>query len=178
MRELNNEERLVWDEFIQAASWEKYISEYIGYRLFNKKWFNIVAIIFATISAATWGFWKSINAEWVPFIMFMLLGISQLLTALSKDVTVDEHTIKSMNKLRSMYISYFDSLESLFLDILRDKYSSDEIKEKYYALRKQILPIQELKDLMDIKPKKRIMKKVEKDLELQLMAKYCIEIDQ
>lgn len=165
-------EYIVWDEFVQAKSWEQYISDYTGNRMDFRKYFNITAIALAIMGGSTWGVWKSINAEWVTPVIFGVLGISQLLSAIQKDIIVTTEGLDSLIRLRSMYIQYSDKLERLYLLIDRQVIAVEEIENKYFDLRKEALPIEELKDSLNIDQLKKIDKKVEQRVSDYLKQRY------
>lgn len=165
-------EYIVWDEFVQAKSWEQYLSDYTGNRMDWRKYFNIITIAFAIAGGATWGVWKTVNAEWVTPVIFGLLGVSQLLSAVQKDIIVSTEGLESLIKLRLMYIQYSDKLEKLYLLIDRGTLSVEEIENKYFDLRKEALPMEELKDSLNISSLKKIDKKVEKRVSDYLTQRY------
>lgn len=165
---------LIWHEMIQAKSWEQYISEYIGKQIDRKKIYSIVAIIFAIAGGSTWGLWKALNIEWMTPVIFAIMGIAQVLSAIQKEVVIDINTLQSLHKLRGMYISYFSKVERLFLTIETNKLSIEEREDLYYSLRETTIPIEMLKDSINIKDFKKINKKITDRVEEYLESTHYL----
>lgn len=168
----DNIDNLIWHEMVQARSWEQYISEYTGRRLDRKKQYSILAIIFAIAGGSTWGLWKVLNVEWVTPLMFGLMGVSQVLSAIQKDIVVDADTLDKLSKLRGMYISYFNNLQKLQLQVEDDRLSKDEKENHFFALREATIPMQSLKDIINIRDIKKLNKKVVKRVEVFLASTH------
>lgn len=167
--------KIVWDELIQAKSWEQYISEYTGHKMDWRKWFNIAAIILSMIGGASWAVWKVFDKEWIDYItpfLFLLTGISQLASAIQGKVVVDENTLESLSRLRAQYIEYYNKLENLYLDVMDKKRSENEMRSDFFQIRESVYPIEELKDSLNIKKIKKVNNKVEKDMTLYLKARW------
>ena len=167
-------EELVWYELIHAKYWEQYISDYTGSKIDRRKFYNIIAISFAIIGGSTWGTWKALDVEWVTPVMFGLMGIAQILSAIQKNVIIDNETIQSLTKLRTSYISYFNKLERLFIKIEDKQLDKIQIEEEYFSLRETVYPIEELKDTLNINKLKIIDKKVEGRVIDYLKSRYDI----
>jgi len=167
-------EELVWHELVHAKYWEQYISDYTGSKIDWRKWYNIIAISLAIVGGSTWGAWKALNVEWITPVMFGLMGVAQILSAIQKNVIIDNDTIQSLTKLRSSYISYFNKLERLFIKIEDKQLSKELIEEEYFKLRETVYPIEELKDTLNINQLKKIDKKVEKRVIAYLKTRYDI----
>lgn len=172
--ELTLIERIVWDEFVQAKSWEQYISDYTGHKMDIRKWLGITIGLLAIAGSAAWGVWKLLTYTWVTPVILLIVGASQLLTSLSTHVIVDSETLKFLAKLRGMYIEYSNKLECLVLKILNKDISQEEIEEQYFSLRETVYPIEELKDSLNIHQLKRLSKKVEDRIELIMKDRYKI----
>jgi len=153
-------EKIIWDEYIQAKSWEQYISEYTGRKMDIRKWFNIITGALVVIGSSTWSFWSLWEKFWITPIIMLIIGISQILASTLPHIIVDSETLKSLSKLRGMYIEYFNKLERLELKILNNNISQEEIEEQYFILRETIYPIEELKDSINIKSIKSLNKKI------------------
>lgn len=154
-------DKLIWREMVQAKSWEQYVSEYIGDRIDRKKLFSIIAISLAIIGGSTWSLWRVLNVEWITPLMFGLMGIAQVLSAIQKEIVITPENLQSLHNLRGMYISYFNQLERLYLSVESGKSSLEKREETFYALRETTLPIESLKDSINIKNIKKINKKIE-----------------
>jgi len=167
-------EELVWYELIHAKYWEQYISDYTGSKMDWRKFYNMIAISFAIIGGSTWGAWKALHVDWVTPVMFGLMGIAQILSAIQKNVIIDNETIQSLTKLRTSYISYFNKLERLFIKIEDNQLDKIQIEEEYFSLRETVYPIEELKDALNISKLKTIDKKVEGRVIDYLKSRYDI----
>lgn len=167
-------EFVVWDEFVQSKSWEQYISDYTGSRMDWRKYYNVAAICLAIIGGSTWGVWKSINAEWVTPLIFGILGLSQLLSAVQKDVVINSEDLQSLMNLRVLYIKYTDKLERLYLHVNRGDISTIEIENQYFEIRKDAPAIEELKDSLNIKSLKKLDKQVYDRVRSFLESRYGI----
>lgn len=167
-------ELVVWDEFAQAKSWEQYLSDYTGSRMDWRKYYNVMSICLAIIGGSTWGIWKSINAEWVTPLIFGILGLSQLLSAVQKDVIINSEDLQSLMNLRVLYIKYTDKLEKLYLQIDRGILSVTDIENQYFEIRKDAPVIEELKDSLNIKSLKKLDEKVSQRVHSFLESRYGI----
>ena len=167
-------EELVWHELLHAKYWEQYISDYTGSKIDWRKWYNIIAISLAIVGGSTWGAWKALDVEWITPVMFGLMGVAQILSAIQKNVIIDNDTIQSLTKLRSSYISYFNKLERLFIKIEDKQLTKEQIEEEYFKLRETVYPIEELKDSLNINQLKKIDKKVENRVIAYLKTRYNI----
>jgi len=167
-------EELVWYELVHAKYWEQYISDYAGSKMDWRKIYNIIAISFAIIGGSTWGAWKALDVDWITPVMFGLMGVAQILSAIQKNVIIDNETIKSLNNLRTSYISYFNKLERLFIKIEDKELKKYEIEEQYFALRETVYSIEELKDNLNISKLKKVDKNVEKKVINYLETRYSI----
>lgn len=170
-------EDLVWYELIHAKYWEQYISDYTGSKIDWRKFYNIIAISFAIIGGSTWGVWKALDVDWVTPVMFGLMGIAQILSAIQKNVIIDNETIQSLVKLRTFYISYFNKLERLFIKIEDKQLNKIQIEEEYFSLRETVYPIEELKDTLNINKLKTIDEQVEKRVIQYLENRYGVSMN-
>ncbi len=168
-------EELVWYELVHAKYWEQYISDYAGSKMDWRKIYNIIAISFAIIGGSTWGTWKVLDVDWITPVMFGLMGVAQILSAIQKNVIIDNDTIKSLNNLRTSYISYFNKLERLFIKIEDKQLEKYEIENQYFTLRETVYSMEELKDTLNISKLKKIDKKAEKKVINYLKIRYNIQ---
>jgi hypothetical protein len=162
MEERSNIEKLIWYEMVHAKYWEQYLSDYSGYKIDYRKWSNIIILLFSTIGASSWAAWKLLpeGNVWVPSIIFAITGVTQLISIFQKNVVADNGTLQSLYKLRTLYISYFNKLEKLFIELDSLKYSEKDLIQKYYELRETVYPIEELKDALNINQMDKIDKKI------------------
>jgi len=170
-------ERIVWDEFVQAKSWEQYISDYTGYKMDWRKWFSIITGALVVIGSSTWSVWNFFEKSWVAPVVLLIVGITQILASSLPQIIVDNETLKSLSRLRGMYIGYSNKLERLLLKILNKNLSQEEIEEQYFALRETVYPIEELKDAMNIRQLKKLSKKIENRIDIMLKARYLTNIE-
>ena len=166
-------ELLLWNELVHAKYWEQYISRYIGRKIDWRKWFNIATIILSVIGASSWKLWDLLNGyEWVTSMVFGLVALLQVLSAIQKEIVIDNDTLQSLVKLRALYIGYFNKLERLFLDNENETFTKQEIEESYFTLRETVYPMEELKDTINIPGIKEIKKKGEREVIKYLKSRY------
>ena len=152
-------EHHIWSEMFHAKFWEQYISEYTGNRIDRRRYYNIAVISFAIIGSATWGIWRALNWELVTPIIFAVIGITQVLSAIQKEMIVDSNKLQSMYELRSKYILYLNKLERLHLKSNKDDISDEELESDYYSLRDTTPSIENLKDSLNFRDIKSVRKK-------------------
>jgi hypothetical protein len=156
-------ENIIWYEMIHAKYWEQYLSDYTGLKITKRKWLNITILMLSTIGASSWSAWKLLpeGTEWLPSVIFGIMGVVQVFNVFQKNITVENTTLESLYRLRSMYISYFNKLERLFIESEAHKYSQNELIEKYYKIRETVYPIEELKDSLNITQIEMLDKNIE-----------------
>ena len=167
--------KLVWDELNQAKSWEQYISEYTGREMDWRNYYNIASIVLSITGSTTWTLWKVLDIDWMNYVtpvLFVLTATSQIISAIQTKVVVDESTLKSLSKLRSMYIEYFNKLEKLYLCVHGNTMNQDDVKKEFFALRETVYPIEELKDSLNIRELKNVSKKVKIHMEKYLKDRW------
>jgi hypothetical protein len=155
-------ERLAWDECVQAKSWEQYISEYTGHKMDHKKYFDIATVVLAVLSSVSWGGWKVFNNNWFDYatlIFILLTAVSQLISAIGNKVVITDDALKSLSRLRTLYIGYYNQFEDLMESIVNKSISQKEIKDRFFQLRESVYPIEELKDSINIKEIKKVSEK-------------------
>lgn len=157
-------ENVIWYEMVHAKYWEQYLSDYTGFKITRRKWLNIIILMLSTIGASSWSAWKLLpeGTEWLPSLIFGIMGIVQVFNVFQKNITVENTTLESLYRLRSMYISYFNKLERLFIELETNKESENELIEKYYKIRETVYPIEELKDSLNITQIEMIDKNIER----------------
>lgn len=173
-------ENIVWHEYIQAKSWEQYISEYIIHKQDWKKYYSIATIIFSLIGSTSWTIWKIFDVEfmdnYITLPMFLASGISQIISAIQTKIVINNDAFKALLKLRNLYIAYYNKLELLNVDIHDNNISQDEIKTRFFTLRESVYPIEEIKDSLNIKDLKKLNKKIVKRMKdfvkIRWEAKY------
>lgn len=168
-------DKIVWDEMVQAKSWEQYISEYTGNKMDWRKYLGISTIILSMIGSTTWALWRVLDVAWIDYItpaLFILTAASQLISALQSRIVIDENTLRSLSKLRAMYIKYFNQLECLYLSAHSNSLSQEEITSRFFEIRESVYPIEELKDSLNIKNLKSVSEIVRKNKESHLKARW------
>lgn len=153
----------VWYEMGHAKFWEQYLAEYTTYKLDYRKWYNIATMVLSVVGATTFPLWKLTpeSETYVPGIIFGLMAIAQVLAVFQKNMVIDNDQLEGIIKLRGMYISYFNQLERLYIKVWEDKLSQEEVEASYYRLREMTLPIESLKDSLNIHPLKKVVEKGE-----------------
>lgn len=168
-------ELLVWHELVHAKYWEQYISQYIGKKIDWRKWFNILTVALSVVGASSWKLWELLNGyEWVTPMIFGIIALAQVFSAIQKEIVIDNDTLQSLFKLRGLYIAYFNKLEHLFINNENESLSKKEIENAYFILRETVYPIEELKDSINIPELKSIKAKGEKETIKYLESRYGI----
>lgn len=168
-------EELVWYEFVHAKYWEQFLSQYSGQKIDWRKQFNILTIVLSVIGASSWKLWELLSGyEWVTPMIFGLVALTQVFAAVQKEIVIDNDTLSSIYRLRSLYISYSNKLEKLFIEILDKKLSREEIEEQYFVLRETVYPIEELKDSLNIKQLKKADEKSIEESNRYLKIRYGV----
>lgn len=168
-------EELVWYEFVHAKYWEQFLSQYSGYKIDWRKWFNIGTIILSVVGASSWKLWELVSVyEWVTPMVFGLVALTQVFGALQKEMVIDNDTLSSIYRLRGLYISYANKLEKLYIEILDKNLTRDEIEQQYFAIRETVYPIEELKDSLNIKQLKKADEKSMEETSRYLKIRYGV----
>lgn len=168
-------ELLVWHELVHAKYWEQYISRYIGRKIDWRKWFSILTVALSVIGASSWKLWELLSGyEWVTPMIFGIVALMQVFSAIQKEIVIDNDTLQSLIKLRALYIAYFNKLERLFLDNDNNSLNKKEVEEAYFILRETVYPMEELKDTINIPELKSIKKDGEKEVTKYLKSRYGI----
>lgn len=168
-------DHILWDEFVQAKSWEQTISDYSSSKLDKKKWFNVITAALVIVGSSTWSFWKIWDADWITPTILLLVGIAQILSSTQKYIIVDNETILSLAKLRAMYINYTNKLERLVVSMLENQISKEDLEQQYFALRETVYPMEELKDSLNIITKKKLDKRVKDRVDHYLKERYLYQ---
>lgn len=171
MKLINN---ILFDELVQAKCWEQYASEYVGRKIDFRKWFNVVSIALALVGGSTWGVWQSLDANWVSPVIFALIGVSQLLSAVQKNIVVSDDTLKDIMRLRTMYLEYFNKLEALYLDMREERITDIEAEKRYFILRESVYRIEELKDSLNIDTIDKLNEEVQARVNDYIYIRYNI----
>lgn len=166
---------IVWNELVHAKYWEQTISKYSSVKKFWRNCVSAIILILSTMGAATYPIWSlSPGSELITFILLVLISIGQLIMSITPFITLDDEALLSLSRLRCMYISYFNKIERLFLDIYECRISKKEAEEKYYKIRECVYPIEKLKDSINIKYLKRVDKHAMKETMKYLERTYDI----
>ena len=166
---------VIFDEFVQAKSWEQYVSDYAGHKRDWVKYFNMIIVIFALIGGSTWSTWDAIGAEWATPLTFAALGASQLLLAVKKYTVVNDADLQNFDKLRRMCVRYADKMERLLIASIEKNSNKNELEKKYFGYREMSYEINSLKDSLNIKPNKRMVRLVECRIKDYCEKRYGIE---
>jgi len=175
MAETEKIETLIWYEMGHAKFWEQYLAGYSTHKLDYRKWYNITTMILSVVGAASFPLWKLIpesRAYYMPGIIFGLMAIAQILAIFQKNTVVDNDQLQDIIKLRGMYITYFNKMERLYVNTSEDRLTTDEAMNTYYQLRETTLPIEALKDSLNIHPKKSVLKKGEKSAQKYIEPRF------
>ena len=167
---------LIFDELWHAKSWEQYISEYAGSKIDIRKRYSLLVLLLSAIGTSTWGVWKAFDntgmASYVPVVLFFLIGIIQVLSAVKTEVVLDERTQSKLHELRTMYINYYNRVERLYVDFRDGTIGIEESKRIFFEIRDTSCPIEELKDSLNIKSLKKLDKRVSDRMKIILKERW------
>ncbi len=156
----------IWYEFTHAKYGEEYLSLYISLQYNLKKAFEIIVLVFSTSGVLGWELWKPI--AWIALI---LLSLIQIFSLISTKILRTDKEIEKISKLRQMYVSYFNELEKLWIDLKDDVIDSNAAKKEFYNLRKSIKePIESLDNEIGIKKWKRLKRKADEETRIYLLT--------
>lgn len=102
---------IIWDELVQAKSWEQYLSDYATYKLNWIKWFNLTTILLSVFGATINPLLTEENT-WITTLTFILAIILQILSNIQKEVVIDMYTLNKMILLRTKYNDYLKLIAS------------------------------------------------------------------
>lgn len=174
MAETSKIERIVWAELVHSAYWEQYLSQYVSHKYDKRNLYNVTLLILSTVGASSFSAWKLIpdGEKWIPTITLGLIAATQLVAICQKNVVIDDDTARKLRELRIKYLSYLNQIERLYLDIRDKGLSAEEIKDKFFAIRETVYPIEELKDSLNIKKLKKPNERGQYEMEIRLSRKY------
>jgi len=172
---------VIWFELLHTQFWELYLCDYSGYSKSIIKYFNFFILAISAFGAALPGVFNYIHVDTnytgiIYFIVFCLMMLTQIMTLMQKEILPNENNYLDMVKLVNMYLDYLNDVENLWIELTTNGISGSEAEQKYYELRKKVQPIEELKCLSMIKPKKKIKHRVEHDAYVRLHRRFGSEI--
>lgn len=113
-------EEKIWYEMVQIKFGEKYLALYISLQYQLKKYFKIATLVFSGSGILGWKLWEPI--AWIALI---LIAIVQILSLIENQIIRSDKEVSDIQKLRELYLKYFNKLEKLWVD-----FNSSEINDK------------------------------------------------
>lgn len=177
-----NMKKLVWSELCHSTYWEQYLSQYCNHKQNINSKYSITIIICSSFGLTFSCVWKIAGQDkkitmWVSVVVFILILASEIISICKKFVTIDTETERKIRELRIKYLDYLNLIEKLWIDIISTNITGDIIEERYFELRKKCLPIEDLKDSLNIKKLKNPNKRGMKEAHTRLSRKFGAEIN-
>lgn len=149
---------IVWTELVHTTFWEQYLSQYCSYKKDLNMRANTIVIISSSIGGTISAIWKIVfdgeAVMWVSITVFATMLFSQLAALYQRNIYMSREKEEKIRKLRVMYLNYRNEVELLWIDIQSFNIDEQEARKRYYELRKEVAPIESLKDELNIKEKK------------------------
>jgi hypothetical protein len=162
----------IWYEMAHARYWEQYTSQYIGYKLSVRKFFNVIMILVAIVGGCLGFYYPQ-----APLYACGVVALLQLIINIKDNVVVDNETISKYSDLRDYYIEYFNRLEKLWLEYYTEYIDEVKAREEYLRLRETVYPIERLKDALNISKLKYPDKHAEKQVNSYLKKRYNLKFN-
>lgn len=156
----------IYADFYIAKYGDEYLCLYIAFQKKIRKWYKIITIIFSGSGIGSAFAGQNILSA----IIFVLIGIVQVLSSLEVYIIHSEKQIESLHKLRMMYFDRCNDLERLFKSY--EKIGKDEAEERFFELRKEFRKIEELDLEVNVKSIKKIRADAQKTLDIYINTYY------
>lgn len=133
---------LIWNEMCYAKKNDEYITIYISFQKSLKKFFEMITLILTSSGFIAWLSTKNTNSIIVG-ISIGLAAFVQLLQLLQDKVIVSDEYINDVIALRKRWISHFDKLEKLWLDLEHEKVDDIAASDIFLELKIEKMSIEE-----------------------------------
>ena len=166
--------QLIWFELVYAAYWEQYISGYISHKYDHSKTYACILLVLSTVGASSFKLWELVpqGTQWMPVALFSVMAIVQLLSVLQRNVTLGAETENKLRELREQYLSYFFTLQRLYLELVSGAISEEEARERFFVALKARLGIERLKDSLHIKKLRKPHARGQREMETRLARMF------
>jgi hypothetical protein len=174
MNETKRMRSIVWAELAHACYWEQYISRYLGHRYDFNKLYSILTIVLSSLGAFFIALSKSEYewAVWAGIGCVVTVPVVQIVNSSQKHVMMDVDTASSLLRLRGLYLVYYDELARLFLDIDDLSLSEEQIKDRYFSIRRSAVDIERLKDSLNISRLNKVDRHAMRQMNKRLSHKF------
>ncbi len=146
---------MIWPEMHHAKYGDNYLVHYIGRQKTKRKWFKIITLIFSSGGVFGWSIWQ--NGVF-PVIACGIIALVQLISLVENQLIHTDNDLEKVAELRNKYISRFDDLEKLWLDLDADRLNEQKATLKFYQLRKNGADIESTDNKLDIQKHKSLCK--------------------
>lgn len=110
---------------------EIYISLYLTRQRQIRKWVKILLIVFSSAGIMSWKVW-----ELAPLFSGVVTSLFQLFSLVENHVFLTESQLEELNELSYKYTNLFYEVELLWQNLEDKSLNIEEIKSKFYSLRK------------------------------------------
>jgi hypothetical protein len=146
----------IWYEMTHIKYGDTYLAYYLFRQKTIKKWFKILTLVFSASGVLGWKFWDGF-----PVIACILISVLQLFNLVENQIIISEKESEKISNLRNKYVSYFNSLEKLWIDFDADRLNEQEATEQFYQLRQVGLEIEALDNELHIRKIKKLCQKAD-----------------
>jgi hypothetical protein len=129
----------IWYELAQAKHNNLYCCFLISHLRSIINAFNIIILSFSTSGVMGWPFWKEI-----PFIACAIIAVISLLRLLQPHLIPTEKQVDKINQVADFYFEYYNELEGLWFDYNNGRVNDIEAQKRFYEIKKQEKPINQL----------------------------------
>lgn len=147
----------VWYELVDTKHGEIYLSKYIARQRSLKKVFQIMTLIVSLSGILGWKYFED-----YVWIVFILIGIIQLLLLIENKLIRSDEEIEEISELRMMYTRYFNKIEKLWVRFQYDTVSEEKLIDKFFNFRESDWEsIEKLDCKLNIKQYNKLIKQTE-----------------
>jgi len=147
----------IWYEMTHTKMGDHYLSLYLNRQRAIKKYYTIFVLVFSVGGVFSWAFWSSIPTV----IACASMGLMQLIRLTENQFLLTDNDISKVGDLRSLFISYFNELEKLWVDSESGRITDEKVSEEFYLLRKMGAEIEASDNKLHIKDIKTLREKAD-----------------
>ncbi len=148
----------LWYEFVHTKYGDCYLCHYLSAQKDLRKWVKILTLIFSTSGILGWTVWKG-----APVISCVLVAIVQLFHLVENQIILSESDIAKIAQLRTLYLKQSNKIEKLWIDYNAGRMDEGGVSNAFFKLREEAIKIEELDNKLNIKKRKRLMAKADKE---------------
>lgn len=154
---MNGIRRKVWHDLIDSKMGDEYISLYLIRERRIRKKYRIFLWIILSIGIGVWNFWEP-----MPLISCIIVLGSEIIIKLENPLLMSDEDMSRLGDLRLLYVTRFNKLTRLWIDINDGSTDYDNIKERYFIIQDEKNQIEQLDNKSNIPPKEKIKTKAQK----------------